>query len=106
MVALVAVGVMWAPGVSSSGTSAPTCLGSRATIVGNAKSNTLRGTPKADVIVSLAGNDKIFGLGGNDKICAGSGNDTIYGGPGKGPHQPRAGNGKGFTPERNRKEGD
>src|SRR5438045_9418177 len=69
------------PGTSSGRTEA-TCFGSHATIVGNAKSNTLRGTPRADVIVALGGNDKIFGLGGNDKICAGSGNDKIYGGGG------------------------
>ncbi len=61
---------------------APTCGGLKATIVGNAKSNTITGTPKRDVIVAGPGNDRIRGLGGNDVICGGDGADTIWGGPG------------------------
>jgi CSLREA domain-containing protein len=64
-------------------TAAVTCQGKKATIVGNARKNTLRGTKKADVIVALAGNDTIRGRGGNDLICAGKGSDKLIGGPGK-----------------------
>lgn len=60
---------------------APTCAGERATIVGNARSNTLSGTAKRDVIWAGDGNDTISGLGGNDLICAGAGADRISGGP-------------------------
>ena len=60
---------------------APTCMGEKATIVGNAKANTLQGTAKRDVIVGGGGNDRIYGGGGNDLICGGGGADRIYGGP-------------------------
>ena len=60
---------------------APTCNGEKATIVGNTRSNDLRGTPQRDVIWGGDGNDKISGLGGNDLICGGEGSDRIAGGP-------------------------
>ncbi len=60
----------------------PTCAGEKATIVGNDKSNDVRGTPQRDVIWAGAGNDRISGLDGNDLICAGEGADRIAGGPG------------------------
>jgi Ca2+-binding RTX toxin-like protein len=61
---------------------AVTCAGEKATIVGNAKDNVIRGTSKRDVIVGGAGNDQIHGMGGDDLICGGDGADTIVGGPG------------------------
>ena len=59
-----------------------TCAGLKATITGNATSNTITGTHQRDVIVAGAGNDRIRGLGGNDVICGGDGADSIQGGPG------------------------
>lgn len=58
-----------------------TCAGERATVVGNAKANTLTGTAGRDVIWAGDGNDTISALGGNDLICAGGGADRISGGP-------------------------
>ncbi|MBA3349714.1 MAG: hypothetical protein H0T12_04070, partial [Actinobacteria bacterium] len=58
----------------------PLCYGRRATIVGNAGDNVLRGTRRADVIVGAAGDDRILGLGGRDRICGGSGDDELAGG--------------------------
>lgn len=60
---------------------APTCAGEKATVVGNAKANTLTGTAHRDVIWAGDGNDTISGLGGNDLICGGGGADRISGGP-------------------------
>ncbi len=60
----------------------PRCNGKRATIVGSARADRLKGTRRADVIVALGGNDKIAGANGNDTICAGTGNDTMDGGAG------------------------
>src|SRR5204863_446619 len=57
----------------------PTCLGERATIVGNDHGNHIKGTPHGDVIVGLGGNDVIVGDGGDDVICGGPGDDQIYG---------------------------
>lgn len=57
----------------------PRCFGKRATIVGTARAEVLKGTSRPDVIVGLAGNDLIKGLGGDDRICGGEGNDTIVG---------------------------
>jgi Ca2+-binding RTX toxin-like protein len=59
----------------------PTCGGERATVVGNARANTLTGTPQRDVIWAGDGNDTISALGGNDLICAGAGADRVSGGP-------------------------
>jgi hypothetical protein len=60
----------------------PLCLGKRATIVGTAGANNLRGTKRADVIAALGGNDAVDGLGGNDLVCGGPGLDSIVGGAG------------------------
>ncbi|MEK6250480.1 MAG: hypothetical protein AABM43_00835 [Actinomycetota bacterium] len=58
------------------------CQGKRATIVGTAGKDKLKGTKKADVIVGLGGKDKIIAKGGNDIVCAGAGNDKVFGGVG------------------------
>jgi len=42
----------------------PLCYGKRATIVGNARNNVLRGTQRADVIVGRAGDDRIRAVAG------------------------------------------
>jgi uncharacterized delta-60 repeat protein len=60
----------------------PRCGGKRATIVGTARKDRLKGTRRADVIVALGGADRVSGGGGNDLICAGSGDDRIDGGAG------------------------
>jgi hypothetical protein len=60
----------------------PLCLGKRATIVGTAGANTLRGTRRADVIAALGGNDSVDGQGANDLVCGGPGRDTLIGGTG------------------------
>jgi len=57
----------------------PRCFGKRATIVGTARADVLKGTSRPDVIVGLEGNDLIKGLGGDDRICGGKGNDTLVG---------------------------
>jgi Ca2+-binding RTX toxin-like protein len=62
--------------------SPPLCLGKRATIVGTATANVLRGTPRTDVIAALGGNDVVTGGGGNDLVCGGAGADTLEGGAG------------------------
>lgn len=69
--------------VPAQGAAAPTCFGQRATIVGTAGVDTIRGTAHADVIVARAGADVIKGRGGNDKICGGAGADRINGGAGR-----------------------
>jgi len=60
----------------------PSCDGRRATIVGTAGDDVIRGTRHADVIVGLTGSDSIEGLGGDDRICGGFGADRLRGGPG------------------------
>ena len=60
----------------------PLCLGSRATIVGSARADTLSGTARRDVVVSSAGADLIRGRGGRDLICAGTGDDVVLAGAG------------------------
>jgi Calx-beta domain-containing protein/hemolysin type calcium-binding protein len=67
----------------SGGSTAVTCAGRRATIVGTRGRDILRGTRRADVIAARAGNDVITGLRGNDIVCAGAGNDRLYGGAGR-----------------------
>ena len=59
------------------------CGGQRATHVGSAGADTLRGTPGRDVMVGLNGDDTIFGRGGHDVICAGGGADIVSGGTGR-----------------------
>lgn len=62
------------------GGSAPSCLGSKATIVGTSASETLRGGNGRDVIFASGGADQIYGLGGKDLICGAGGPDRIKGG--------------------------
>ncbi|MGH2753465.1 MAG: calcium-binding protein [Actinomycetota bacterium] len=54
-------------------------MGKKATKVGTAGDDSIKGTKKADVIVSKGGDDVITGKKGNDTICSGDGNDTVYG---------------------------
>lgn len=69
-------------GAASAQAAVPRCDGLKATIVGTAKGNVIRGTRRRDVIWAGDGNDVIRGLGGNDVICGGFGADRIVGGPG------------------------
>lgn len=62
------------------GGGAPSCLGSKATIVGTSASETLRGTNGRDVIFGSGGADQINGLGGKDLICGAAGSDRLKGG--------------------------
>ncbi len=64
-------------------TTAATCDGKAATIVGTPGDDSLVGTSGADVIVGLGGDDTISGGGENDTICGNAGNDQIQGGGGK-----------------------
>jgi PKD domain/RTX calcium-binding nonapeptide repeat (4 copies)/NHL repeat len=56
--------------------------GGACTITGNARRNTLNGTPGPDVICGLGGADVINGRGGADVIRGGRGADVLRGGPG------------------------
>ncbi|MBC9246343.1 ExeM/NucH family extracellular endonuclease [Paracoccus sp. 11-3] len=48
-------------------------------ILGNGKSNELKGSPRSEVILGLGGHDTITGAGGDDLILGGGGKDTaIY----------------------------
>jgi Ca2+-binding RTX toxin-like protein len=60
--------------------SAVTCGGRTATVVGTSGNDTLTGTAGSDVIAGLDGNDIILGLGGNDTLCGNAGNDRLLGG--------------------------
>jgi Ca2+-binding RTX toxin-like protein len=60
----------------------PRCHGKKATIVGTAGDDVIRGTDRPDVIVGLGGDDTIYGGLGNDIICGGAGDDLIHGGRG------------------------
>src|SRR5687768_12985711 len=55
------------------------CAGRKATIVGSASRDRLRGTDHRDVIVGLGGNDTIHGRDGWDIICGGPGRDQVHG---------------------------
>ncbi|UUW87218.1 calcium-binding protein [Pimelobacter simplex] len=55
----------------------PSCGGLRATIVGTARADVIRGTRGRDVIVAKGGADRIDGRGGKDVICAGPGDDRV-----------------------------
>ncbi len=68
--------------VPSSAAAAAMCQGERATIVGTAGDDVLRGGPGRDVISGLAGQDRISGLAGNDVLCGGDGADLLDGGAG------------------------
>lgn len=61
----------------------PRCFGEKATIVGTAGDDRLRGTEGRDVIVGRGGEDLIRGLGGNDLLCGGGGGDLVVGGDGR-----------------------
>jgi VCBS repeat-containing protein len=87
--ALVVLAVMAVPGFAfaafggdAGASSAPTCLGLEATIVGTSGADHIRGTRGNDVIDGLGGNDRIIGGGGNDVICGGPGDDVITSGSG------------------------
>jgi len=77
---------------ASAGTTAATCAGQQATMVGTMGDDLLAGTAADDVIQGLGGNDTITGGGGHDLLCGGSGHDSVslassgsgeaYGGPG------------------------
>jgi uncharacterized delta-60 repeat protein len=69
------------PGAGSGRTAGavPRCAGRRATIVGTAGRDVLRGTRRADVIVALGGNDVVRAAQGNDIVCGGSGRDRLIG---------------------------
>ena len=58
------------------------CHGHKATIVGSAGDDVLRGTSGRDVIWGGPGDDVIYGGLGNDVICGGAGDDLIHGGRG------------------------
>lgn len=70
------------PGPTPKPPEAPKCGGFKATIVGSAKADTLKGTAKKDVIAAGPGNDKVSALGGKDVVCGEGGNDQLGGGPG------------------------
>ncbi len=82
VLALAATGAALGSGSAPPTKSKPLCLGKRATIVGTAGANNLRGTRRADVIAALGGNDSVDGLGANDLVCGGAGRDTLIGGAG------------------------
>ena len=57
----------------------PKCFGKPATIVGNGRGNTIRGTNGVDVIHAGGGGDVVRGRGGIDYICGVGGNDDLFG---------------------------
>jgi Ca2+-binding RTX toxin-like protein len=61
---------------------APRCGGQRATIVGTAGDDVIRGTRDHDVIYAGAGNDLVKARAGYDVVCGGRGRDTVRGGDG------------------------
>jgi uncharacterized delta-60 repeat protein len=66
-------------GGGAGGSVTPRCAGKRATMVGTAGRDMLRGTRRADVIVALGGNDRIRAERGNDRVCGGAGDDNVAG---------------------------
>ena len=58
----------------------PRCGGRRATVVGSALRDVLKGTRRRDVIAGLDGKDKLVGLRGKDILCGGLGRDRLVGG--------------------------
>jgi len=58
------------------------CGGFKATKVGTARADTIKGTPKKDVIAAGGGDDKVSALGGKDIVCGEGGNDRLGGGTG------------------------
>lgn len=78
LTALLTIAAALAVPISSADAAAkPRCGGLRATIVGTAGDDVLRGTRGKDVIVGRDGNDRIEGRGGADVVCAGTGNDRV-----------------------------
>jgi hypothetical protein len=61
-------------------------------VIGTAKNDVLKGTPRADTLDGRAGNDKLYGYGGADVVIGGKGNDRLVGGPG--PDKLRCGSGR------------
>src|ERR1044072_9817210 len=82
LLTMLAVGVgLFVP--ASGSTSAATCAGKHATIVGTAGNDHIVGKGASDVIYGGGGDDTITGgHNGNDTICGGPGDDTIAGGKG------------------------
>ena len=58
------------------------CAGLRATRVGTAGRDVIRGTAKRGVIVALGGNDHAIGDAGNDRVLGEDGGDLLDGGAG------------------------
>ena len=58
----------------------PRCRGLKATHVGTANADVLRGSLRADVIVTGGGDDIVFAHGGDDLVCAGVGDDRLAAG--------------------------
>ena len=52
--------------------------GGRDTIIGNHRSNVLKGNGGDDTLQGGVGNDKLFGGGGDDRLKGGSGNDGFW----------------------------
>jgi hypothetical protein len=57
-------------------------LGGR-TIVGNAKPNALKGSPRSDHLAGFGGGDVLRGRAGDDNLVGQGGNDRVFGGPGR-----------------------
>jgi Ca2+-binding RTX toxin-like protein len=53
-----------------------------ATIIGNNRDNTLRGTEEEDSISGRGGDDRLYGEDGDDLLDGGSGDDSLHGGAG------------------------
>jgi Ca2+-binding RTX toxin-like protein len=82
LVALLAlVGVSWVVPAAADA-AVVRCHGVTATIVGDAGSEHITGTPHRDVIAARGGDDTVDGRGGNDLICGGRGHDRLNGGAG------------------------
>jgi hypothetical protein len=60
-----------------------TASATAATVIGGARSDSLRGTAASDVLYGKAGNDRLYGLAGNDRFYPGPGRDTIVCGKGR-----------------------
>nr|MBA3430528.1 hypothetical protein [Actinomycetota bacterium] len=79
LVALCCVACLFAPMAVQAQSSAATCFGKSATIVGTDSNDVLTGTGDNDVIVGHLGFDTITGGAGNDFICGSRGDDVLYG---------------------------
>jgi hypothetical protein len=76
--AALVVGALAAAGTSGAPPAADVrCQGERATLVGTAKADRLRGGPGVDVIAALSGPDRITRTDDRDLICAGPGRDRV-----------------------------